>query len=279
MTKFRLVSTWVAALVWLSVGVGCSCECDSNVKPKYTGPVIITEEIDPVENPLSDEPGAVEIPRDLITSMLMSGMLQIGYDKQGLIDVEFEQGCLPLLEEIGQALQLSSPRKEDAPPGFAVDGTNLSLEAVRQIHAVLVEKQPPRQSFQAGSEITLVFFSYQSNPYTQLHRVDRVGNRVEIRYRFVWSKGLGARPTGFFSLIQLGKLEAGEYHVNIVKSALERKVISPDYVPETRMQKIIVQDIKNLKCEPISRKEARKMVCNSFSFTVEEESAVGKPIL
>jgi len=274
MKWFRESGMWAAGLVWLVVGAGCADTVDSNAKPKYTGPMILTEEIDPVVNPLSDEPGAVEIPLEQISAFPgMQGALQIGGEQLKNSLDEFRRDWEPMLTEIYEILPQWAPKGENLQPGFAVAGTE--LEAVRQVHAVLVEKQPPRQSFQAGSEITLVFFSYVAGSRARLHRVDRVGNRVEIRCRFTalrsgrsiaWARDM----PGMFALIPLGKLEAGEYHVNVVKSAWERKIISPDYVPETRMQKIIVQDISNLKYEPISREEARKMVCNPFSFTVEE---------
>jgi len=275
MNGFRGVGLWVAGLVWLAVATGCSCEGDSNAKPKYTGPMVLTEEIDPVENPLSDEPGAVEIPLDQISAFPgMQGALRIGGEQLKNSLDEFRRDWEPMLTDIYRTLSQWLPKEGNLPPGFAVIGTNLDLKAVQQLHAVLVEKQPPRRSFQVGSDITLVFFSYQPAPSVQLHRVDRVENRVEIRYRFV-PRHTGSNihfriAPGFFALIPLGKLEAGEYHVNYVKSALIRQFISPDYVPETRMQKIIVQDISNLKYEPISREDARKMVCNPFSFTVEE---------
>ncbi len=258
-------------LAWLAAGVGCADSADNNAKPKYTGPMILTEEIDPVENPLSDEPGAIEIPLDQVSATMMRGTLQIGCDKHGILLPNFKQDWLPLLEEIGQALQLSSPRKEDAPHGFAVVGTG--LEAFRQIHAVLVKKHSPHQSFQAGSEITLVFFAFESDPYTTLHRVDRVGNRVEIRYRFVWrdGEGIGDRAVSRVALIPLGKLEAGKYHVNYVKSALERKLFGPDFIPENAFQEKMSQELKDRIYKPISREDARKMVCNPFSFTVEEK--------
>jgi len=276
MSRSRAGGVLALGLVWLAVGVGCADTADSNAKPKYTGPMILTEEIDPVENPLSDEPGAVEIPLEQISAFPGSpGSPRIGSEVLENALNEFQRDWDPMLTEIYETLFFWEPKGVNMPPGFAVVGTNLDLKAVQQMHDVLVEKQSPRHSFQAGSEITLVFFSYKPAPSTQLHRVDRAGNRIEIRYRFVPSHSGSSIhfriAPGFFALIPLGKLEAGEYHVNVMKSALIRTFYSPDYVPEHPGQDRIIQATNDIVYKPISREEARKMVCTPFSFTVEEK--------
>ncbi len=50
--------------------------------------------------------------------------------------------------------------KKKVGPGFAILGINTEYEAIQQIHSALVEKKPPRTSFDAGSEVTLVLFLY-----------------------------------------------------------------------------------------------------------------------
>jgi len=274
MIGFRAGGLWMLGLVCLAVGAGCADTADRNANPKCTGPVILTEEIDPVENPLSDEPGAVEIPLDQISAFPgMPETLWIGGDVHENSLDEFRRDWQPMILDIYRILPQWAPKEGNESPGFAVAGTNLALEAVRQVHAVLVEKQPPRQSFQAGSEITLVFFSYRIEPSVYLHRVDSVGNRIEIRYRFASSRYGRMRPLlgGYFALIPLGKLEAGEYHINVVKSALVREFINPNIVAKDHFSEDIIHDLSSRVYKPISRKKASRMVCNPFSFTVEEE--------
>lgn len=270
MTWFQGIGVWAMGLVLLAAGAGCAGEAASDAKPKYTGPMILTEEIDPVENPLSDEPGAIEIPLDQISAWpRMRGTLRFGGERPDAT-VEYQRDWRPLLVDIYRALPKWAQKEGSESPGFAVVGTG--LEAVRQMHAVLVERQPSRQSFQVGDEISLVFFSYKPSPSTHLHRVDCVGNRVEVRYRFESGHPprTETRLKGCFALIPLGKLEAGEYHVNYVKSALERLTFGPDFVPKGPFHEKMIRELKDRVYKPISREEARKMVCNSFSFTVEE---------
>ena len=97
-------------------------------------------------------------------------------------------------------------------------------------------------------------------------------NCIEVRYRFVLAEGRDlSDPKGVVALIPLGKLKVDEYHVNYAKSALERLHFSDNFKPQNPFEESMVQEIKAREYKPINRDDARKIVCNPFSFTVAEK--------
>jgi len=162
----------------------------------------------------------------------------------------------PMLGEIRRAL-VQEPVKgtsrpiqwKDAKPGFAVLGTG--MDALRESHAVLVEKQEPRKSFPVDTEITLVFFSYDAGSYVHFHRVDRLDNVVEIRYQFV--PHYSSDASEHFALIPLGKLPAGKQRVNVIQSPLQQK------------------HVDKFGVQPLRPEWGRRIVCKSFSFSVTDQ--------
>ena len=171
------------------------------------------------------------------------------YNMPGTLNVQKMDPDQPggLFEEIRRSLWAFPSKDKDARKGFAVSGTG--LEALRQVHAVLVEEQDPEQTFPANSDISVAFFSYQDSRYVHLHRVERQGNVVNIRYRFVPHETEEA--TTHFALIPLGKLSSGEYRVNVIQSPLEQKYVEQGF-------------------RSLSDTIARRIVCNSFSFSIGE---------
>lgn len=153
-----------------------------------------------------------------------------------------------LVDEIWRSLWAFPSEDKDARAGFAVSGTG--LEVLRQVHAVLVEEQGTEQTFPANSDISVAFFSYQTHPYVHLHRVERQGHVVNIRYRFVRHET--EETTSNFALVPLGKLLPGDYRVNIIQSPKEDKNAASGY-------------------RPINNEIARRIVCNSFSFSIGEQ--------
>jgi hypothetical protein len=152
-----------------------------------------------------------------------------------------------LFFDIERTLWPFPSEEKDARKGFAVGGRE--VEALRQVHDILVKGKEPEESFLASSEISVVFFSYQGRRFVHLNRVDRRGREIDIGYRFVPHET--EDMTVHFALIPLGKLSAGEYQVNVVQSPMARKY--------------------RRHHEPTSGALARRIVCNSFSFSISEQ--------
>ncbi len=132
--------------------------------------------------------------------------------------------------------------------GFATQGTG--LEALRSAHSVLTEKNKPRETFPQGSSIFAVFFTTEVTAYVHLHHVERKGNLINIRYRFVPHET--EDTSRHVALIPLGKLPPGEYRVNVSQASIEQAYVKGFW--------------------PMSNEGgARRVVCNSFSFAVSEQ--------
>lgn len=148
----------------------------------------------------------------------------------------------PLVYEIREAIGFTQSDK-DAKPAFAVLGRD--LDALREAHAVFVDKKKPRDTFPPESEVSVMFFTHETGPYVHLHKVERQGNNVNIYYRFVPHEEEVTQQ--YIAIIPLGKLSNGKYSVNIMRS--------PD--AGNRLQKV-------------SDEVARRIICRPFSFTVSE---------
>lgn len=143
---------------------------------------------------------------------------------------------------------LGFPPKEEAKPAFAVQGKG--LDALREAHVVIVDKKKSRDTFAAGSDVSVVFFAHETRSYVHMHKVERQGNNVNVSWRFVPHET--EDMTRHVALIPLGKLPSGKYRVNIIRSAMPQKYI-------------------DLGFRPTSEEVARRVVCGSFSFSVSEQ--------
>lgn len=147
-----------------------------------------------------------------------------------------------------RSLEKTPPKGTKAKAGFAVRGSG--RDALRQAYQVIVEGEEPRKEFTDGDEISVVFFSYQFGDYVHLHKVERQYRNIEIRYRFFPHES--AYTTEHLALIPLGKLPAGKYRINIVRSPREQRMLDIGY-------------------RPVSNASARRVVCSSSSFSVVEK--------
>lgn len=156
-----------------------------------------------------------------------------------------------LFGEIGRAIWTFSSTDHDTRAGFAVRGSG--VEALRHVHSVLVENKRPQRTFSTDSKVSVFFFSpYEFNSFIHLHRVERKGKIINIRYRFAPNET--EENPKHFALIPLGKLPPGEYRVNMIQSPMEHAYAA-------------------IGVQPISNEDARRSVCESFSFSI---SAQGK---
>lgn len=131
---------------------------------------------------------------------------------------------------------LNDPPARGAQRGFAVQGSGAG--ALRNAHAVLVGDKSAQQEFLAGSDITLVFFSYSASSAVQLQSVKRVGNQFEILYEFL--PHMEANMSSHFALIPAGDLPAATYQVAV-------RLASADGVQEL---------------------DGKRLACRSYSFYV-----------
>ena len=243
MKSAGLPGVCAAMLVFLTASAGYASAADNDAKPgkseKVTEPAGKIE-MDPADNPQTRDPEPIVIPLEDIWAHNMPGtlnVLKLASDPQKR-----------LVGEIWRSLWAFPSEDKDARAGFAVSGSG--LEVLRQVHAVLVEKKDHKQTFPTNSEISVTFFSYQTHPYVHLHRVERQGHVVNIRYRFVGHET--EETTSNFALVPLGKLPPGKYRVNVIQSPMEEEYVTSGY-------------------RPINNKIARRIVCNSFSFSIAEQ--------
>ncbi len=217
---FRGVGVW-AMVTWLAASAGC---------------------IDAAENELQpDEAKTVVIPLDQIWALDMPGTRDVRSLKPK--EVTWSIGS-----QIGWGNSSSSgSKKKIAGPGFAARGTG--MEALIAAHAELPEGQKPPDTFPFGSKLSVVFFSHGFNYYVHLNRVERLGNVITIRYRFVphETKNLSSH----FAIIPVSDLQHGEVQVNIVRSPMEEKYIDGGF-------------------KPVNAEWERRVVCKSFSFSISE---------
>lgn len=97
---------------------------------------------------------------------------------------------------------------------FAVCGAG--LEALRNAHAVFAGTKPS-SSFPVGSDISIVFFSYQAGTYVHLIEIERRDDVISVGYRFVPHRT--TELTSHFALIPLSDLEVGQYSVKIIRAS------------------------------------------------------------
>jgi len=162
---------------------------------------------------------------------------------------EMEKQFRRLLEDslVWQIRKPLHQRSKQAVSGFAVSSPEPELlQAVRD---VLTGKEKRTDSFAAGSDITVVFFSRLSGTLVHIDHVERRGNTVEIQYRVV--PHLDLYLSEHFALIPLGKLPSGFYQVKVVQGPMEQKYLDYGYKQGTPAQ-------------------AAKFVSQSFTFEVQK---------
>ena len=139
--------------------------------------------------------------------------------------------------------------KDLARPGFVVSGSGQS--ALLATHAIFVEGAAARKEFSMDEELAIVFFSepYGGN-FVRIRQVEQKGEHIEIQYRL--EPYLERTLSETFALIPLGKLPAGEYHVDMCQLPSEQK-------------------FSKLGRKPVDENWSREVLCKPFSFTVAKK--------
>lgn len=158
-----------------------------------------------------------------------------------------------MIDEIRRALgppMLNKPgptKMPDPRSGFAVKGAG--GDALRQAYFVLVKGRKARTNFAADETISIVFFSHQFGPFVHLSKVQRAGNQIDVRYKFVPHES--EQVTEHIAIIPLGELPTGTYEVTFNQQPLEKQFTNQGF-------------------QPIPKSEAQDVVCGPFKFTVGE---------
>ncbi len=190
---------------------------------------------------------SVEIPLKDIWALDMPGTQDIRkLEATATSKDEKNDADLPLISRIRGAT--AKPRGEPR-EAFAVLGSG--IDALRRAASDMAGETKPQESFPAGSDVSLVFFSYTTGMYVYLDKVERRGNFFEIKYHFV--PHLTKEMTDHFALIPLGAIESGVYSVDIVQSPMDMSRVS------TAGKK---------PAATTDAKSAEKFVCRPFSFSV-----------
>ncbi len=170
---------------------------------------------------------------------------------------EFKQSRQRAIEGLRRDLS-DKPPSADAFPGFVVSvpsGRTLLTILNSTIGTLKRKSSHERKNLiQSGRDAYLIFYSHPSSYYVQLKSVTRHGTSIDIEYAFV--PHYTVESTAHFAMIPLGKLEAGEYQVRISQQPMKKKYMAAGF-------------------GPVSGWEARRFICQPFSFTVFDLPALG----
>jgi hypothetical protein len=158
------------------------------------------------------------------------------------------------IQAIQRALPTAGTKTAGVPSGFAVLGTG--KEALRAARAVIADGKQPSESFPAGSDISLVFFSYKFGSYVHLKKVIRRDHDITIEYVFV--PHATKEMSEHFALIPLLNCPEGRIRVEV------------EQMPSDVLQ------IQNSELRHVDPEIFRKVVCKSFSFKYGKED--DKPV-
>jgi len=211
--------------------------------------------------PPKEQAGTVTIPLDQVSGIGPRGLRALEPDlliyrdtpekwekystPEGIAEIK-RLSAKSLVLPIEKAMQ-DLPRGKDATvgPGFAVRGSGRT--ALPGTYDVLVKGDKPEDRFPAGTEVSVVFYA-RSGPPLRFDRIERSGNAIEIRYMLI-SQGL-AYSRWHLSLIPLGKLPPGTYHVDMNRATENESSFNQRGFP------------------PIKSGVETNYVCRPFSFSI-----------
>lgn len=159
---------------------------------------------------------------------------------------------LSTVQSIREFLRTRLPEGKKAGTAFVVEGVD--KDALQKAHEVFVmraskERRPKREPgviVSPDTDLSLVFFSHYTGRYVRIESVERDGNKVTIKYRFVSHPT--TEVTDHFALIPIGQFVEGVGQVKIEQL--------PPVDGEGKPAKPVVDPLRT--------------VCDSFSFGVEK---------
>jgi len=114
--------------------------------------------------------------------------------------------------------------------GFAVSGQGRN--ALPGIYDVLVKGNKPSDSFNPGTDVSVIFFALKSGARIRIDRIERVGHLVNIHYLML-PHGLRIQKWKL-AIVPLGQLPPGEYHVQAVRETSEEHKVGGPGVPAVK---------------------------------------------
>ncbi|BBO33404.1 hypothetical protein [Lacipirellula parvula] len=141
----------------------------------------------------------------------------------------------------------SVARSKESTEGFVVAGTGIdSLKALTQ---ALQNSTGKRDAFTTEEELNIVFYALEYGSDVHLTNITRDKSEITLSYRF--APHFEANVSSNLAVIPLGKMPQGNYSVKLARQPLERKY-------------------QTLKVKNPSKKEASRVVCKPFRFTVND---------
>ncbi len=169
----------------------------------------------------------------------------------GRTDAMFRRQREQNIEQLRRALT-AKPPTERALPGFVLprhpDFFTLQKASNRVAGMMQYAHEKRRfesETFRAGEDMTLVFFTHPASYYVRLRKVGRQDNEITVQYEF--EPHASPEVTVHFALIPLGKLPAGEYQVRFEQIPLAQKYREAGFDP-------VEPDALTIVCRPFSFK-------------------------
>jgi hypothetical protein len=235
---FGLLPLLAMILAAHSCRLSVNAEDEGEIPSSDEGPTASSERAQADASGKQEE--TVEIPLDQIWAYAMPGTRDIRSLQADRLPPRSDG---KLVAEIRRSLSRLLPDGKEAKAGFAVVGAG--LEALRQAHKVLVDKEEAAGVLSSYNTISLVFFANQSNFYVHIQEVERKHKQIEIHYRFVQHETM--EVTEHVALIPLGKLPSGQYHVEMIQAPMAQE---------------------SFHLQSLSDKVASRIICRPFSFSV-----------
>jgi hypothetical protein len=115
----------------------------------------------------------------------------------------------PTINELSRLFGARLSKREKAGPAFVVEGVGEA--ALKNMGAGL--KSEPEKYVPSGKEISLVFYTHLSSYYVRIDAVERTAKKFVVPCQLVTHSTYNM--TFHFALIPLGKLQPGEYTIEI----------------------------------------------------------------
>ena len=180
----------------------------------------------------------------------------------GRTDEQFRRQREHSIEQIRSSLA-AKPPTERASPGFVIprqpDFFTLQKAVIFATGTMRYDHQkllPRNDTFRAGDEMTLVFFSHPASYFVRLREVVRNDNEINVKYEF--EPHTSPEVTTHFALIPLGKLPAGEYKVRFEQQPLAKKFRDAGFQPvHPEAPQTVSQPLSFTVWEPASPEPAK----------------------
>lgn len=153
-----------------------------------------------------------------------------------------------LVNQIRKQLTKGRAKDELAGQAFVVQGHGHT--ALVNAHDILVNHKKPKESFKAGSQLSLVFYTYSSSRYVHLSKVQVSAGSIDVHYKFVPHRT--KEMTSHFALMPLGEVPAGKYKVKLARVPLENMFVHSGF-------------------KPVDEHYIRRVICQSTMFEVKEK--------